>query len=126
MRHFAASIGRMNSQAVRIRCVILAQEWSHRNSRSPRIDHPSSVVPRACIPQLGTRHSPARFAEGFDPDLPPIAQPRVLIADLNGDEDLYLPNTQESCLIERSFLRYGYAPGKIIGAERNPSEKQCP
>ncbi len=61
-----------------------------------------------------------RFADGFDPGLPPIPQPRVLMTDLNsdGDEDLFLPSTQGSCLIERSFLEHGYAPGRILKVER--------
>ena len=60
-----------------------------------------------------------RFAEGFDPKLPPIIQPRVLMVDLNGDgdEDLFLPSTQGSCFVERSFLRDGYAPGKLVAVE---------
>lgn len=66
--------------------------------------------------------TPAQFGEGFDPGLPPIAQPRVLMSDLNGDgdEDLYLPSTQGSCFVERSFLRHGYATAKVIAIERKP------
>lgn len=62
------------------------------------------------------------FAEGFDPNLPPIPQPRVLMADLNGDgdEDLYLPSTQGSVLVERSFLTHGYAKGVLLGVEEKP------
>ena len=69
------------------------------------------------------RKSP-RFEEGFDPGLPPVAQPRVLMADLNGDgdEDLFLPSTQGSCYIERSFLKHGYATAHVIAAETNPTE----
>lgn len=60
------------------------------------------------------------FAEGFDPMLPPIAQPRVLMADLNGDgdEDLFVPSTQGSCFVERSFLSGGYAKAKLIEFQR--------
>jgi hypothetical protein len=60
-----------------------------------------------------------RFAAGFDPKLPPIIQPRVLMVDLNGDgdDDLFLPSTQGSCFIERSFLRSGYAVGKLVTVE---------
>ncbi len=63
-----------------------------------------------------------RFADGFDPGLPTIAQPRVLMADLNGDgdEDLFLPSTQGSCFVERSFLQHGYVRGKILRIERRP------
>ncbi len=61
----------------------------------------------------------SRFAEGFDPKLPPIIQPRVLMADLNGDgdDDLFLPSTQGSCFVERSFLENGYAQGKLVSVE---------
>lgn len=59
----------------------------------------------------------ARFAEGFDPQLPRIIQPRVMAVDLNGDGDLdlFLPGTQGSCFVERSFLEYGYAIGNVVG-----------
>ena len=74
---------------------------------------------------LNTASKPAgsqrkQFAAGFDPKLPPIMQPRVLMADLNGDgdEDLFLPSTQGSCLIERSFLEHGYARAKLIAVEK--------
>eukprot|EP00913_Durusdinium_trenchii_P013359 g12540.t1 len=58
----------------------------------------------------------ARFAEGIDPGLPPITQPRVLMADLNGDgdTDLFVPSTQGACLVERSFLQRGYAEAKLL------------
>ena len=61
-----------------------------------------------------------RFETGFDPGLPSIPQPRVLMADLNGDgdEDLYLPSTMGSCFVERSFLEHGYAQGRVIGFDR--------
>ncbi len=62
----------------------------------------------------------ARFDEGFVPTLPPIPQPRILMADLNGDgdDDLFLPSTQGSCLIERSFLEHGYAQASLLAVER--------
>ena len=61
-----------------------------------------------------------RFAEGLDPKLPPIEQPRVLMADLNGDgdEDLFLPSIQGSCFIERSFLKHGYAAAELTAVEQ--------
>ncbi len=61
----------------------------------------------------------SRFSEGFDPKLPPISQPRVIMADLNGDgdDDLFLPSTQGSCFVERSFLDSGYAKGKLVSVE---------
>ena len=62
----------------------------------------------------------ARFADGFDPGLPPIVQPRVLMADINGDgdEDLFLPSTQGSCFVERSFLTGGYAEATLVAVEQ--------
>ena len=65
-----------------------------------------------------------RFADGFDPKLPPIIQPRVLTADLNadGDEDLFLPSTQGSCFVERSFLEKGYANAELLAQQHQPSE----
>jgi hypothetical protein len=61
----------------------------------------------------------AKFDDGTDPGLPPIKQPRVLMADLNGDgdEDLFIPGTQGSIWIERSFLKHGYAKGKVVKFE---------
>ncbi|QDU37399.1 FG-GAP repeat protein [Maioricimonas rarisocia] len=64
----------------------------------------------------------AGFGDGFDPGLPPIVQPRVMMVDLNGDgdEDLFLPSTQGSCFVERSFLRHGYATAELMRIERRP------
>ena len=61
----------------------------------------------------------APFAAGFDPGLPRIMQPRVLVADINGDgdDDLFLPSTQGACFIERSFLEYGYATSVLLSIE---------
>jgi hypothetical protein len=61
-----------------------------------------------------------RFEAGFDPKLPPIMQPRVIVVDLNGDgdDDLFLPSTQGSSFVERSFLEHGYAQGKIVRVEK--------
>jgi hypothetical protein len=63
-----------------------------------------------------------QFAKGVDPGLPPILQPRVLMADINsdGDEDVFLPSTQGSCFVERSFLVRGYAAATLDAAERRP------
>ena len=59
------------------------------------------------------------FGVGIELHLPPIPQPRVLVADLNGDgdADLFFPSTQGSCLIERSFLAHGYAQGVLLAVE---------
>jgi len=61
----------------------------------------------------------APFAAGFDPGLPRIMQPRVLVADINGDgdDDLFLPSTQGACFIERSFLEHGYARSDLLSIE---------
>ncbi len=63
-----------------------------------------------------------RFEAGFDPRLPPILQPRVMVVDLNrdGDDDLFLPSVQGSCFVERSFLEHGYAPATVVTAELRP------
>jgi hypothetical protein len=60
-----------------------------------------------------------KFEEGIDPGLPPIKQPRVMMVDLNGDgdEDLYVPGTQGSIWIERSFLKHGYAKAAVVKSE---------
>lgn len=67
--------------------------------------------------------NPVAFAAGFDPKLPPIAQPRVMMVDINndGDEDLFLPSTQGSCFVERSFLENGYIDATMIKLEQRPS-----
>lgn len=66
----------------------------------------------------------AVFGQGIDLQLPLIEQPRVLIADINGDgdDDMYLPSTQGSCFIERSFLEGGYAAATRIALERRRVE----
>ncbi|MEZ6127508.1 MAG: VCBS repeat-containing protein [Planctomycetaceae bacterium] len=65
-----------------------------------------------------------RFAAGFDPGLPPIIQPRVIVADINGDgdEDLFLPSTQGSCFVERSFLKSGYARAVLTAIQQRPNK----
>jgi hypothetical protein len=67
------------------------------------------------------RKDPVAFSEGFDPGLPPIAQPRVMMVDLNndGDKDLFLPSTQGSCFVERSFLENGYVNVELISIEKH-------
>ena len=67
----------------------------------------------------------AQFAEGFDPQLPPIPQPRVLMSDINadGDDDLLLPSTIGSFFIERSFLQHGYAQGELLRVESKSGQR---
>lgn len=69
------------------------------------------------------RTNPVSFADGFDPKLPPIVQPRVMMVDLNhdGDEDLFLPSTQGSCFVERSFLENGYIEATLLKIEQRPN-----
>lgn len=64
----------------------------------------------------------SRFAAGIDPKLPPIVQPRIIPVDLNGDGDvdLFFPSTQGSVWLERSFIRYGYAEGRVARARLEP------
>ncbi|HRK32419.1 MAG TPA: VCBS repeat-containing protein, partial [Tepidisphaeraceae bacterium] len=59
--------------------------------------------------------SSLKFAEGTDVSLPPIKQPRIIMTDLNGDgdDDLFIPGTQGSIWIERSFLKHGYAESRV-------------
>ena len=71
---------------------------------------------RVFLNQPGHRAGGQRqFSEGIDPGLPPIVQPRVITGDLNGDGDidLFLPGTQGSVWMERSFVRHGYAAGTV-------------
>ena len=71
---------------------------------------------RVFLNQPGHRAGGQRqFSEGIDPGLPPIVQPRVITGDLNGDGDidLFLPGTQGSVWMERSFVRHGYAAGMV-------------
>ncbi len=62
------------------------------------------------------------FDEGTDPNLPPIKQPRTVMVDLNGDgdEDIFLPSTQGSVWVERSYLTNGYAKAKLIEFQAKP------
>jgi hypothetical protein len=62
----------------------------------------------------------AEFGPAQEIKIPPIIEPRVIVADLygDGDEDLFIPGTQGSCFIDRSFLEHGYAEGKIVTVEK--------
>jgi hypothetical protein len=62
------------------------------------------------------------FSEGIDPGLPPVVQPRIIAGDLNGDGDvdLFLPGTQGSVWMERSFVRHGYAEGAVESVRVKP------
>lgn len=62
----------------------------------------------------------ARFDHGTDLKAPPIMEPRAVAVDLNGDgdDDLFIPSTQGSCWVERSFLEHGYARSRVIRLEK--------
>ncbi len=66
----------------------------------------------------------AAFSEEKPLKLPPIKETRVLVVDLNrdGDQDLFVMSTQGTILVERSFIRHGYARGRILKLERKPPE----
>jgi hypothetical protein len=101
----------------KLRLLVEAVDWNH-DGRMDIIAGSANGSVRVYL-NVGTKGN-ARFAEGFDPHLPPILQPRVLMADLNGDgdEDLFIPSTQGSCLVNRQFLRHGYASGTFLTLEK--------
>ncbi len=65
------------------------------------------------------RQEDGLFSEGIPLQLPPIKETRVRAVDLNrdGDEDLFVMSTQGSVLVERSFLKHGYARGRVVAFE---------
>lgn len=67
----------------------------------------------------GTRSAP-KFSQPLILNLPPIIEPRVIIADIDGSgqQDLFIPGTQGSCLICRTFLEHGYANSQLLRVER--------
>jgi hypothetical protein len=100
-----------------IRLLVAATDWDRDGWRDV-IGGAANGRVRLFLNAAGRTGRP--FGAGVDLHLPPIPQPRVLVADLNadGDEDLFLPSTHGSCLIERSFLAHGYARGVLLAAER--------
>ncbi len=64
----------------------------------------------------------ATFDEGTQLEVPAIKGPEVIVADMNrdGDADLIINGTQGTTLLERSFLRHGYAPARVLGLEKKP------
>jgi hypothetical protein len=62
----------------------------------------------------------AEFGPAEEIKIPPIIEPRVIVADLDGDgdEDLFIPGTQGSSFLDRSFLEHGYAGGRIVAVEK--------
>ena len=100
-----------------IRGLVDATDWNHDDWPDVVASSANGRV-RVVLNQHPKGEAP--FAEGFDPGLPRIMQPRVLVADINGDgdDDLFLPSTQGSCFIERSFLEHGYARADLLSIER--------
>jgi hypothetical protein len=102
----------------KIRGLVDATDWNG-DGRMDIIAGAASGMVRVYL-NRGPKGAAARFDEGIDPGLPPIKQPRVSMVDLNrdGDEDLFLPSTQGSVFIERSFLRHGYAKATLVKVEK--------
>ncbi len=102
----------------KIRLMVDATDWNG-DERMDIVAGAANGMVRVYL-NSGVEGSPAKFDQGTDPGLPPIKQPRVVMVDLNhdGDQDLFLPSTQGSTFIERSFLRHGYAPSHLVQAEK--------
>jgi hypothetical protein len=102
-----------------IRGLVAATDWN-RDAWPDVVVSSANGRVRVLLNQHRDGKSP--FAKGFDPGLPRIMQPRVLVADINGDgdDDLFLPSIQGSCFIERSFLEQGYARAELVSIERAP------
>lgn len=85
-----------------------------------RLDVISGVANHRIVVFLNTgSDGAAAFDEGTQLDVPAIKGPEVMVADINqdGDDDLIINGTQGTTLLERSFLRHGYAPATILGVE---------
>jgi hypothetical protein len=103
---------------VKIRCSVDLTDWDG-DGRLDVIAGGAGGVVRV-FRNLDAGGGKVKFEDGIDPGLPPLKQPRVLMVDLNGDgdEDLFIPSTQGSIWIERSFLRDGYAKARIVRTAR--------
>jgi hypothetical protein len=99
------------------RLMVDAVDWN----RDGRLDilAGSSAGPVKVYLNVGARGD-ARFDSGTLLRLPPIVEPRAIAVDLNGDgdDDLFIPSTQGSCFVERSFLEHGYAEGRLVKLEK--------
>lgn len=106
---------------VKIRCSVDLTDWD--GDGRPDVIAGSAGGTVRVYRNAGVVDGKVKFEEGIDPGLPPLKQPRVIMADLNGDgdEDLFVPSTQGSIWIERSFLKDGYAPAKVLQAGRSPA-----
>jgi hypothetical protein len=102
---------------VKKRCSVDTTDWDH-DGRKDIIAGSAGGTVRVFRNVL--REGKIAFEEGIDPKLPPLKQPRVAMVDLNGDgdEDLFVPSTQGSVWIERSYLDRGYASARVIKVEK--------
>ncbi len=100
-----------------IRLLVTATDWNH-DGWMDVIGGAANGRVRVFLNSAGKPERP--FGPGLPFQLPPIVQPRVLVADLNadGDDDLFLPSTQGSCLIERLLPAHGYARGVKLAVEK--------
>ena len=100
-----------------IRGLVDSCDWNHDGKQDVIASAANGKV-RVFLNQGNKRKT--RFAEGFDPGLPPVEQPRTIVADINGDgdDDLFLSSTLGSCFVERSFLSGGYAKARLIRFEQ--------
>lgn len=107
--------------SLNLRCLVDATDWDG-DGRLDVLAGSANGRVRIFL-NTGSRGA-ASFAEGVDPGLPPIKQPRVLAVDLNGDgdEDLFSPSTMGSVWVERSFLRDGYVPARQLDLRKRPED----
>jgi hypothetical protein len=102
---------------LRTRLMVDAVDWD-RDGRLDILVGPSSGQVKM-YRNVGGRGD-ARFDRGTELPVPPIMEPRAIAVDFNGDgdEDLFIPSTQGSCLVERSFLDHGYARARVLRFEQ--------
>ncbi len=101
---------------VKIRCSVDLTDWDHDG----KVDIIAGSAGGTVRVYRNVRHDgKTAFENGFDPQLPPLKQPRVAMVDLNGDgdEDLFVPSLQGAVWIERSYLERGYAKAKILSVK---------
>jgi hypothetical protein len=101
----------------KVRLLVDAADWDHDGSVDIIAGSVDGTV--KVYRNTGSRGK-ARFDMGFAPASPPIEQPRVVMVDMNGDgdDDLFIPGTQGSIWVERSFLEHGYARARLVKVEK--------
>ena len=99
------------------RGMVEAVDWNGNGKQDVLVSTSAGQV--MLFPNIGSRGD-ARFGPGVKVDLPPIVEPRVIIADISGKDskDLFIPGTQGSSWLSRAFLKHGYAEGKTLKVER--------